>query len=40
MSYYPTEDECENSMELLTGTDNDVVPGISPESTYVFFSKL
>ena len=36
MSYYSTDDECEKSMELLPGTNNEMVPGTEPESTFVF----
>ena len=36
MSYYSTDDECEKSMELLPGTNNEMVPGTELESTFVF----
>ena len=36
MSYYSTDDECEKSMELLPGANNEMVPGTELESTFFF----
>ena len=36
MSYYPTADEYEQSMELLPEKGDEVVPETEPESTFAF----